>query len=332
MAKGSQSNRRRENWLFLSGLICSGAALIARSNEYVIPETDVSLGRTMAAALLVEFGSRIQNGCTSGHGICGLSRLSFRSAAAVGKNLSDVLKFNIPLQKNPCVVFPLTAYVTGMFMIAGFASATIMDTASVLGVNSVILSPAPFSSNVFSTFEYRTTIASILALAICTLAARKRLFSSFLPYTIEFLSGFSFGCGLVIGGMTNPSKVASFLTLSSTLFDPSLMFVMAGGIAIALPGFQFIMHLQKTAPSTVSLLGRKIDIPTNKTIDLRLIIGSLMFGSGWGLLGLCPGPAVVSIATLDPRVLVFGITYAASFLFFEYVQPSLPQRVHAKKS
>ena len=89
MAFETPSNRRRENLLFVSGLIVSGVALMSRSNDnLLIPEASVSLGRTIAAALLVEFGSRIQNGCTSGHGICGLSRLSTRSAAAVGKRLN----------------------------------------------------------------------------------------------------------------------------------------------------------------------------------------------------------------------------------------------------
>jgi uncharacterized membrane protein YedE/YeeE len=234
-------------------------------------------------------------------------------------------------------------------MTAGFASSTLLHSASDLGVKSVDLSPAPFTSNVFS--EYRIASASMLALAICTIAAKISLFSSFLPYAIEFLSGFSFGCGLVIGGMTDPSKVAAFLTLSPTLFDPTLMFVMAGGIAVALPGFQFIMHQKKTTPSSLSFLGRDIDVPTNKTIDLKLAMGSLMFGTappptttplfcikhrycagaGWGLVGLCPGPAVVSLATLQPRFVVFGVTYAASFLFFEYVQPLLPLKVEAKR-
>ncbi len=92
MAIETHSNRRRENLLFVSGLIVSGVALLSRSNDLLIPETSVSLRRTIAAALLIEFGSRIQNGCTSGHGICGLSRLSTRSAAAVGKRPNAAFK------------------------------------------------------------------------------------------------------------------------------------------------------------------------------------------------------------------------------------------------
>jgi uncharacterized protein len=233
------------------------------------------------------------------------------------------------------VVLPPTVFDTGMFMIAGFATSTLMHTASDLGVKSVNLSPASLDSNVVTLSEYRISIASLISLAIFTFAARKSKEHRILPYAIEFLSGFSFGSGLVIGGMTNPSKVASFLTLSSTLFDPTLMFVMAGGIAVALPGFQYVMHRHKSAPSSVSFLGREIHKSVtviNKTIDLRLAIGSVMFGTGWGLLGICPGPAFVSLATLHPRMLAFGITYAASFLFFEYVQPLLPKQVLPKRA
>ena len=85
MAQATEFTRRRENFFFVSGLICSGSVLLGSSSGPLIPESSVSIVRTVAAALLVEFGARLQNGCTSGHGICGLSRLSVRSAAAVGK-------------------------------------------------------------------------------------------------------------------------------------------------------------------------------------------------------------------------------------------------------
>jgi uncharacterized membrane protein YedE/YeeE len=202
-------------------------------------------------------------------------------------------------------------------MAAGFASSTLMNTAHSLGVHLVNLAPAPFDTSF--TFEHRVASASLLALAICTLAARLKLWPSLLPYAFEVFSGFSFGCGLFIGGMTSPAKVASFLTFSPALFDPTLMFVMVGGIAVALPGFQFMMHRQKTAPSSLSLLDRPIDLPSNSTIDWPLAVGAVMFGTGWGLLGICPGPALVALGTLQPRVVVFCVAYAASFLFHENV-------------
>ena len=204
-------------------------------------------------------------------------------------------------------------------MLAGFLSSTFMNSAHTLGVDMVNLSPAPFSPS-FS-YEYRVASAGLLALFICTLAVHQKVWPSFLPYVLEVFSGFSFGCGLFIGGMTRPAKVASFLTISSTLFDPTLLFVMVGGIAVALPGFQFAMYRQKKAPSSRSFLDRPIDIPSNKTIDRELIAGAIMFGSGWGLLGICPGPALVALGTLQPRIVVFCVTYAASYLFHEFVQP-----------
>jgi uncharacterized membrane protein YedE/YeeE len=92
MAFQTHSVRRRENLFFVSGLIVSGAVLLGKSDFSLIPESSVSIGRTVTAALLVEFGSRLQNGCTSGHGICGLSRLSVRSVAAVGKMMNATCK------------------------------------------------------------------------------------------------------------------------------------------------------------------------------------------------------------------------------------------------
>jgi len=212
-------------------------------------------------------------------------------------------------------------------MAAGFASSTLMHTASTLGVDSVNLTPQPFPSNF--PYEYRVAGFSLLALACCTLAAHLKLLPSFLPYPTEVASGFSFGCGLFISGMTNPAKVASFLTLSPTLFDPTLMFVMAGGIAVALPGFQFMMRRQAASPPSLSLLDRTIDIPSNTTIDWKLASGALMFGFGWGLLGICPGPAFVALATLQPRIVAFCLSYVASFVFFEHVQPLLPSKLHS---
>jgi uncharacterized membrane protein YedE/YeeE len=217
-----------------------------------------------------------------------------------------------------------------MFMAAGFLTSTYMRTAHSLGVVDVNMSPKALTTEF--PFEYQVAAASLVSLAVCALAARCRPIVPLFPLVFEVVCGFTFGCGLVISGMTSPAKVASFLTASPQLFDPTLMFVMAGGIAVALPGFQFMMRQQATNPRLFSFLERKIDIPSNKVIDLKLAIGALMFGTGWGLLGICPGPAIVSLATLQPRVLVFGATYAASFAFFEFVLPLLPKRVFVKSA
>ena len=106
----------------------------------------------------------------------------------------------------------------------------------------------------------------------------------------SLLSGIIFGIGLIISGMTNPEKVIGFLRITDN-WDPSLMFVMGGAIIFSAP-FMF-------------LLGHELQIPSRKDLDKNLIIGSSLFGIGWGLVGLCPGPAISSLVFLNPVSLIF---------------------------
>lgn len=115
---------------------------------------------------------------------------------------------------------------------------------------------------------------------------------------VSGLSGLVFGWGLIISGMANPAKVIGFLDLSMP-WDPSLMFVMGGAIALGLPGFLLAKRLKN------SLMGMPMNLPTNTRIDKQLLIGALLFGTGWGIGGFCPGPAVVAAASLATDGLVF---------------------------
>ena len=114
----------------------------------------------------------------------------------------------------------------------------------------------------------------------------------------SLLSGIIFGIGLIISGMTNPEKVIGFLRITDN-WDPSLMFVMGGAIIFASP-FMFLFRNKE-----ISLLGHELQIPSRKDLDKNLIIGSSLFGIGWGLVGLCPGPAISSLVFLNPVSLVF---------------------------
>ena len=106
------------------------------------------------------------------------------------------------------------------------------------------------------------------------------------------ISGIIFGIGLALAGMLNPAKVAGFLDIFG-LWDPSLMLVMAGGIAVNSVGY--FLFLRSGKP----LFASSFSLPEARQIDKKLIIGSVLFGVGWGLAGLCPGPVVASIG-LDP--------------------------------
>ena len=112
------------------------------------------------------------------------------------------------------------------------------------------------------------------------------------------LAGLVFGWGLIISGMANPAKVIGFLDLSVP-WDPSLMFVMGGAIALGLPGFLLAKRLKN------SLMGLPMNLPTNTHVDKKLLLGAALFGAGWGIGGFCPGPAVVAAASLATDGLIF---------------------------
>lgn len=112
------------------------------------------------------------------------------------------------------------------------------------------------------------------------------------------LSGAVFGAGLALSGMTNPARVLGFLDVWGE-WDPTLLFVMGGALAVAAPGFRVV--LRRSRP----LLADVFRLPLRTDLDARLIAGAAIFGVGWGLAGLCPGPAIAGLVTGSPRVLAF---------------------------
>ena len=123
--------------------------------------------------------------------------------------------------------------------------------------------------------------------------------------------GALFGGGLLVSGMANPSKVLAFLDVFGN-WDPSLALVMASAIAVGLGGFSF------GSRRTESVLGLPMRMPTAREIDVRLVIGSVAFGVGWGLAGLCPGPALVALATGSWNALTFVISMMVGIAAFEW--------------
>jgi uncharacterized membrane protein YedE/YeeE len=113
---------------------------------------------------------------------------------------------------------------------------------------------------------------------------------------VALLIGAVFGGGLYLAGMTNPSKIVNFLDIAGT-WDPSLIFVMGGGIPVAAIGFFILKKREKP------LIFDEIQVPTHGVIDRPLVIGSVLFGVGWGVSGLCPGPAFASVL-LEPAMII----------------------------
>jgi len=116
----------------------------------------------------------------------------------------------------------------------------------------------------------------------------------------SFLAGSLFGVGLLISQMTNPEKVLAFLDIFGD-WDPSLAFVMGSALLVTLIGYRFV--LKRPSP----LFSEKFRLPPRSDIDLRLIIGAALFGIGWGLAGLCPGPALASLSFGGTSVIAFVI-------------------------
>lgn len=137
---------------------------------------------------------------------------------------------------------------------------------------------------------------------------------------LAFAAGLVFGLGLLLSGMADPAKVLGFLDLAGA-WDPSLVAVMAGAIAVGAIAFAFARR------RTRSLLGNAMQLPARTAMDGRLVAGALMFGVGWGLAGFCPGPALVALGLGAPQAIVFvGAMLAGMGLFEWFARRSQPMR------
>jgi uncharacterized membrane protein YedE/YeeE len=127
---------------------------------------------------------------------------------------------------------------------------------------------------------------------------------------IALLVGIIFGVGLIIAQMTNPSKIIGFLTFGQN-WDSSLLFVMASAVFFSFFAFNFIKQNNKT------LLNLDFEIPKRTDINLSLIAGAAIFGTGWGMVGLCPAPAIVSLAFGNSQTLLFVMSMLVGMYLFK---------------
>lgn len=133
---------------------------------------------------------------------------------------------------------------------------------------------------------------------------------------ISLVVGLIFGAGLCISGMTEPAKVLGFLDLAG-LWDPSLAFVMGGAVVVASVAFALAKRRR------FALDGEPMRAPTASAVDRPLALGALIFGAGWGLAGICPGPGIVDVGFLNPRALVFVAAMAVGMLVHRFARLGL---------
>jgi len=134
-----------------------------------------------------------------------------------------------------------------------------------------------------------------------------------MPVIASLLAGLVFGLGLILSGMANPAKVIGFLDIAGA-WDPSLALVMAGAIAVGLVAF-FV-----AGNRTVSFLGAEMELPTARHVDHRLVMGSLLFGMGWGIAGFCPGPGLVALGMGEAKAVAFVAAMLLGMSMFELLE------------
>ncbi|KAK1920679.1 hypothetical protein DB88DRAFT_506942 [Papiliotrema laurentii] len=220
---------------------------------------EISLDRGIVAGLLVGLGSRLGSGCTSGHFLCGVSRGSKRSLIATATFFSAAL-----------VTANLTSSTIPSLVAAYTPSHPSRDEFTTLFKIFAVL------------YGSRTLVRQALKLVHAPSQIQRRA-----PYVI---AGLTFSFGLSMSGMADPRKVLSFLTIFPLeIFDPSLAMVVLSGVV---PN---VIHWLALEKGKTRFSWEKWSVPTRKDIDWRLFVGSAIFGIGWGLAGVCPGPALVSV-------------------------------------
>jgi uncharacterized protein len=274
---------------FLIGLLLSYSYFYCfiKRGFFETPEVflqDLSLAGFFVAGLLVGFGTKLGNGCTSGHGVSGLPRLSIRSIVACGTFLTfgigfATLKGNFPFLSNP-----------------EFISVT-KDVGS-----------DTFHYAFFGVLNFFGLLAPIWIIL-------KKKFELVHDYVVSLSTGIIFGIGLILSGMVKRSKIINFLNVTSNDWDPSLLFVLCSAVGLNLILFNIIIRVKKTP-----LRAEKFELPTKTKIDIPLVLGSAIFGIGWGIGGLCPGPLIVNVLVYIPHTLAFLSTCIIGQILAKYTE------------
>ncbi|MBN9604449.1 MAG: YeeE/YedE family protein [Afipia felis] len=137
--------------------------------------------------------------------------------------------------------------------------------------------------------------------------------SALLRLLVSLATGAIFGFGLSLSGMVDPARVIGFLDVASGHWDPSLAFVLGGALLVALPGVAIQRRMARPA------LDEQFHLPTRTVIDRPLVLGSAIFGVGWGLGGLCPGPAVAALSIGLVPSFIFAAAMAAGMMLYDHV-------------
>lgn len=259
---------------------------------------------------LVGFGTRLGNGCTTGHGICGLARLSTRSLVAVLAFMATGV-----ISASACSeTCPFHPYLRDSFASVG----KYLPTDTTITVGTIIASLAAGSA--ISGFLRKSPSPN------ATKAEQDEYTNNRRKIIPSIFSAAFFAMGLVVSKMTVSSKIYGFLNvkgINAGTWDPTLACVMGGGLVVSFLSYQLVKGFNVfknnkalECPITQKKDGGHFSVPTNKVIDRNLIVGEALFGLGWGIAGLCPGPAMFLAVVGYPNVLLrwWPSFYVGTFL------------------
>ncbi|KAG1782657.1 hypothetical protein EV702DRAFT_1192329 [Suillus placidus] len=278
------------------------------------PHTASSLLPMVFSGLLVGIGTRLAKGCTSGHMICGLSRFSLRYALN-SPQYSWIQYISSSLVAT--AMFFASAVATTHFAHDALGTSGSLDWT--LGDNQGRQFLAAILSLGTLWFAYACSVllngtdnsSKLMSRQFPCASLVPNIPQSILRHLVSFLTSLAFAFSLRLGNMVDPHKVVAFLAFpSSSAFDPTLGFIAGSALPLA-------TLLYRYARADEPKLGGKWNIPTSTEIDWRLILGSVIFGIGWGIGGVCPGPALVNFG----RSLYAGIgvaEYAAWLVFMGF--------------
>lgn len=242
-------------------------------------EGSVNVAVMAVGGAFVGLGVRWGGGCTSGHGVCGIPRLSMRSFIAVPT-----------------------------FMASG------MLTATLLSKFSPILPQYSLDLSILNNYYWLKMLPKLILIFCQILTVIFNIHSNFTKTSIGeklnplifFLTGTLFGSGLLISGMCNRAKILAFLTVGPD-WDPSLLLVMTAAVGINFVIFQGVMNWKR------SVFNTNIDLPYQK-LDLGIFAGPVLFGVGWGMTGYCPGPALANLTVAGYALPLVAVIFTGQYL------------------
>lgn len=270
-------------WLLVPQHFIHGASMFSYQKQVSLINQPIFM--FLIAGFLVGFGTRLGGGCTSGHMICGVSRLSYRSITAT-------------------ILFSTTALLTVKLFNRAHAINILYGGKS----NEFIAWPSLSSSLLLVS----VALFIWMVYAIILLYGRKnKPRKKSLIFLLHIWDAFTFSMGLSISGMTLPTKVLGFFDIFGKYWDPSLFCVAATAIGLNMYLWNmYILPKDENKPDRTPLFNSKFTLPSKYGITRDLVIGAIVFGLGWGFLGFCPGPSIVNMATLKPELLLFYGAFA----------------------